>query len=117
MPKINLEKNIYLLSNHLDRLQNDTLAKIQARISAAQAKGVDVSAKQAALDKATSQLAQIKSDLQALLDEAAGLTPADYPTSYKQEISTVKTDLQNLRQELKGYSQALAAAKVNVPKK
>jgi len=110
-PKIRLMKSIDLQINHLTKNSDEVLAKIQARIDTAKAKGKDVTARQTALDAAKTQIPALQTKLSDLYNKAMALKPADYPDTYKTIITEIRAGIKSVATEFRTLYNGLKKAK------
>lgn len=94
-PQIRLEKRIYDLQNHSQKL-SDTFLKVQARIDEAKGKGKDVTVWQKSLDDAKVLVANDMNTLATLLTTVSALKPINYGTSSKAIIEQANTSLKSV---------------------
>ena len=100
IPQINFDWDILALNNYTVKLPV-VFAKIQSNIDTAKAKGQDVTARQASLNKANSLLADANSKLDGLPAKVDALTPSDYPTNSQAVFQATKTTIQAVQADLK----------------
>ena len=95
IPQIRLEKRIYDLQNHSQKL-SDTFLKVQTKIDEAKGKGKDVTVWQKSLDDAKMLVANDMNTLATLFTKISALKPADYGTSSKATIEQANTTLKSV---------------------
>ena len=95
IPQIRLEKRIYDLQNHSQKL-SDTFLKVQTKIDEAKVKGKDVTVWQKSLDDAKILVANDMNTLATLFMKVSALKPVDYGTSSKATIEQVNTTLKSV---------------------
>lgn len=83
IPKIGLQTTLFVQSNHAAKL-DEAFAKVQDKITAAGAKGIDITKWQAALDAAKAKKIDITTKITTITGLVNGLKPADYPDTSKQ---------------------------------
>jgi hypothetical protein len=101
VPKIRLETRIYTLQNHIAKITGETFVKVQANIDVHKAKGQDVTAWQAGLDKAKATVATDTTTLAGLLTKVQGLKASDYGTTSKDVIQSTNTSLKSVSKDLR----------------
>ncbi len=79
IPQINTLLGLYSLQNQLDNFNSHIFTKVQERLTLAQTKGKNVTARQAALDNAKAMAGDIQTNITYTLKEITALKPADYP--------------------------------------
>lgn len=79
IPQINTLLGLYGLQNQVDSFNSNIFTKVQERLTLAQTKGKDITARQAALDNAKAMAGDIQTNITYTLKEITALKPADYP--------------------------------------
>lgn len=92
MPKIQLEKRVDEMQNHVAVL-NDTFTKVQAKIDAAKTKGTNVILWQTNLDSAKTLLTADVSKLSDLSTQVSNMKPADYPAVSKASVKAINAGI------------------------
>lgn len=98
IPQIRLEKRIFDLQNHSQKLSN-TFLKVQAKIDEYKGKGKDVTIWQKNLDDAKMLVANDMFTLANLLTIVQALKPSDYGTSSKATIEQVNAGLKAVHKD------------------
>lgn len=106
IPKLRLEKRIYDLQNHSQKL-SDTFLKVQAKIDEYKAKGKDVTTWQKSLDDAKVLVANDMNTLANLFTKVDALKPTDYGTTSKMVIDQANLDLKNVMKDFNSIKRTL----------
>ncbi len=106
IPQVHYLRAIDTLTNHINNLTGK-FVKVQTNIDAAKAKGQDVTARQASLDKAKTALVEVNASLVALRAKADGLKPADYPVTSKAVFVELKAGIKDVQVKIKTVRQSI----------
>jgi heat shock protein HslJ len=106
VPQIRIEKRIYDLQNHTQKL-SDTFLKVQAKIDEAKGKGKDVAVWQKSLDDSKILVANDMNTLATLFTTVSALKPADYGTSSKATIEQANTTLKSVLKDFNSIKKNL----------
>ena len=106
IPQIRLEKRIYDLQNHSEKLSN-TFLKVQAKIDEYKAKGKDVTSWQKGLDDAKVLVVNDMNTLTLLLQKVQSLTPSQYGTTSKMVIDQANIDLKKVSKDFNSIAKII----------
>ncbi len=103
IPQVRLEKRIFDLQNHSQKLSQAFL-KIQTKIDEQKTKGKDVTEWQKNLDDAKALVALDMNSLATMLPKVTALKPIDYGTSSKATIDSVNVELKKIAKDFNSIS-------------
>lgn len=106
IPQVRLEKRVYDLMNHSQKL-SDRFLLAQDKINKAKEKGYDVTQWQKSLDEAKISVATDMNTLVQLRTQVKALTPADYGTSSKATIESVNQSIRSISKNFNSIAKTL----------
>lgn len=117
IPKVSHLIGLYIQQAHANTLLNTTFPKLQTKLDAWKARGIDTTTFQSSLDTAKTTLITIQGQITNLMTKVTAVQPSDYPATSKTTFSDVKTGMKSITTQLTTLRKTLSWKAPKVSKK